>query len=205
MADVLTVQRRDKLGSAATRRLRQSGHVPAVLYGHGEANEHLAIPGDDVKMLLRHHSKTVELKGDIAETALVSMMQWDPLGIDVLHLDLIRVNLKERVEVTVSISVTGDAPGLREGGVLLENVHEVVITCPAGSIPDSLEIDVNELHLGEHLTAGDLKLPSDSELVTAADTTIVHIEQPRTEEPVAVEAGGEPEVIGEPKDDATDS
>ena len=72
--------------------------MPAVLYGHGEENAHLSIPERQVKTLIRHHSKTVELSGAIKDTALVSEVQWDPLGIEVLHLDLIRVNLKELVE-----------------------------------------------------------------------------------------------------------
>lgn len=198
MADVLQVQKRQKLGTNETRRLRKSGHVPAVLYGHGEANEHLAIPSDNIKLLLRHHSKTVELKGDVTETALVSNMQWDPLGIEVIHLDLIRVNLKEKVTISVPIHVHGDAPGVREGGMLLENQHEVEISCPAGSIPESLQIDVNDLQLGGHCTAGQLTLPSDVELVTPAEMVIVHVEAPKgggDDEATEDGLGAEPEVI----------
>ena len=196
MADVLQVEKREKLGTADTRRLRKKGQVPAVLYGHGQANEHLALAGDSVRTLLRHHSKTVELKGDVSATAFVSDMQWDPLGIEVLHMDLIRVNLKEKVQVTVPISVQGDAVGLREGGMLLENVHEVEISVPAGDIPDSLSVDVNDLQVGGHRTAGDLELPGNAELVTSPDTVIVHVEMPRdeTEEEASME-GAEPEVI----------
>ncbi len=98
MADVLDVEKREQVGSSASQKLRKAGRVPAVLYGHGEGTEHISIPATQVKSLLRHHSKTVELAGAIKETALVSDVHWDPLGIDVLHLDLIRVNLKELVE-----------------------------------------------------------------------------------------------------------
>ncbi|MEM6364402.1 MAG: 50S ribosomal protein L25, partial [Planctomycetota bacterium] len=131
MTDVIQVKRRDSIGTGATRRLRRSGHIPAVLYGHGESNEHLAIPEVQVRGLLRHHSKTVQLEGDVRDTALVSEMQWDALGIEVLHLDLIRVNLKEKVEVTVPVHLQGEAVGTHEGGMLLENTHEVDIRCPA--------------------------------------------------------------------------
>lgn len=197
MTDEMKVQKRDKLGSAATRRLRRSGHVPAVLYGHNEPNEHLAIPEADVRAVLRHHSKMVKLAGDVKQTALISDMQWDPLGIEVLHLDLTRVNLKESVEVTVPIHVHGEAPGVRDGGVLLENEHEVDIRCSAGSIPEQLEVDVNELQLGGQLIAGDLQLPGGVELLTPDETVIVHVEEPRQPEPEEVEepVEGEPEVI----------
>jgi len=118
-SEVLNVQLRDLTGTTASIRLRASGMIPAVLYGHGEANRHLAIPKTEVKMLLRHHSKTVVLQGAISDTALVSEVQFDHLGIEVLHLDLVRVNLMEKVEVEVSIALHGDSVGARSGGVLL--------------------------------------------------------------------------------------
>jgi large subunit ribosomal protein L25 len=199
MTDVIQATKRDSTGTSATIRLRRAGNVPAVLYGHGEANQHLAIPAAQVKGLLRHHSKTVKLTGDVNETALVSDMQWDALGIEVLHLDLIRVNLQEKVEVTVSVEAHGEAIGTREGGILLENVREVEIRCSAGAIPESLVLDINGLHLGDQATAGDLQLPEGVELITPAETVIAHVEAPREQQ--ETEEGGsgigaEPEVIG---------
>ena len=196
MAEVLDVEKREQMGSSATRRLRRDGRVPAVLYGHGEGNEHLSIPAAQVKTLLRHRSKTVELAGAVKETALVSIVQWDPLGIEVLHLDLIRVNLKELVQVTVAVHRHGDAAGLRQGGLLIDNTHEVEIECSAGQIPEGLVLNVTDLALGGHMTAADLELPEGVSLVTSVDTVIARIEQPKgvaEEEPT--EQAGEPEVI----------
>ncbi|MEM9827686.1 MAG: 50S ribosomal protein L25 [Planctomycetota bacterium] len=199
----LTVQERTDTGTTASRRLRKSGMIPAVLYGHGEANRHLAIPQREVMTALRHHSKTVNLTGAVTETALVSQVHYDPLGIDVLHLDLIRVNLREKVEVTVPIHTKGDAIGARSGGILLENVHEVDIRCSAGSIPDALELDVSDLQLGGHLNAGDLKLPEGVELVTDAETMLVHIEAPKGADSAGGEGGSsEPEVIAKGSPDS---
>jgi large subunit ribosomal protein L25 len=197
MADVLEVENRKKMGTAASRRLRQSGRVPAVLYGHGEETTHLSLSESQVRAMLRHHSQTVTLAGDIQDTALVREVQYDPLGIEVLHLDLIRVNLKELVEVTVPIYQQGEAAGLREGGVLLENLHDVDIRCPAGQIPEQLVLNVKDLHIGGQLTAGDLELPEGVELVTAAETVVAHVEEPREQlEEVGEEgAGAEPELI----------
>ncbi|MFK8114785.1 MAG: 50S ribosomal protein L25 [Rubripirellula sp.] len=201
MAEVLEVEKRDRVGTGSSQKLRQAGRVPAVLYGHGEANEHLSIPVMQVKSLIRHHSKTVELAGAVKDTALVSNIQWDPLGIEVLHLDLIRVNLKELVEVTVPIHSVGDAVGVREGGILIENLHQVDVKCSAGSIPDHLNVNVNELQLGASLTAGDLDLPEGVTLLTDKDSVVVHIEEPRGQESDSEEAG-EQEVIGKGGDDA---
>ena len=197
MADVLEVENREKMGTAASRRLRQAGRVPVVLYGHGEETSHLSVSETQVQAMLRHHSQTVTLTGDVKDTALVREVQYDPLGIEVLHMDLVRVNLKELVEVTVPIYQQGEAAGLREGGVLLENLHAVDIRCPAGKIPDQLVLNVSDLHIGGHLTAGDLELPEGVELVTPPETVVAHVEEPKEQlEEVGEEgAGEEPELI----------
>ena len=179
MAEVLTVESRDQIGTTASRRLRNSGRVPAVLYGHGQETTHLSIAERDVKALLRHQSKTVTLSGDVEDTALVKDVQFDPLGIDVLHLDLLRVNLKESVEVTVPIRLHGDAPGLREGGMLLENLHEVQVRCSAGAIPEEAVLNVSELQLGASLTVADLDLPEGVEPVTPGKGPIMMMRSTR--------------------------
>ena len=202
MAEVLDVEKREQVGSSATERLRRSGRVPAVLYGHGENNEHLSVPAAQVKTLLRPHSKTVELAGDVKETALVSQIQWDPLGIEVLHLDLIRVNLKELVRVTVAIHRHGDAEGLRQGGLMIDNVHEVEIECFAGQIPENLSLNVTDLELGGQKTAADLELPEGVSLVTPAETVVAHVEQPKGASEETSEALAEPEVIAKGGDKA---
>jgi len=196
MADVLEVEKRDRVGSSASRKLRKAGRVPVVLYGHGEENSHLSVPAKQVKLLLRHRSKTVELAGAVKDTALVSFVHWDPLGIEVLHLDLIRVNLKELVEVTVSLATHGDPAGVHEGGILIENIHSVDIRCPAGAIPENIGLNINELHLGESMTANDLELPEGVELITSTDTVVAHIEAPKAvEEADETALASEPEVI----------
>ncbi len=205
MTDVLKVELRNELGSLATRRLRRDGKVPAVLYGHGEENKHLAIASSDVTTLLRHHSKTVSLAGAVTETALVSNLQYDALGIQVLHMDLIRVNLAEKVEITVPIHRHGDAPGTHHGGVLLENVHEVEIRCSAGSIPEFIVLKVGDLQVGGHKLASDLTLPEGVELLTPGETVVAHIEKPKSADDADSAAAAEPEIIakgGEKKAEA---
>ena len=178
-AEVLNVQLREQVGTAASVRLRRSGMVPAVLYGHGEANRHLAIPKNELQLAIRNHSKTVSLQGAVSDTALMSNVQFDHLGINVLHLDLIRVNLQESVEVEVPISHHGDAIGARSGGILLENVHSVLVRCSAGDIPEKLVLEIGDLELGQQKTAGDLQLPQGVELITPADVVIARVEKPR--------------------------
>ncbi len=203
MAEVLHVEKREKMGSAATKQVRRGGRVPAVLYGHGQQNEHLSVGRGEVDALIRHHGRAVELQGAVSDTAMVNDVQWDALGIEVLHLDLLRVNLKEEVELSVSIRLSGEAPGTRQGGILIENVHEVEIRCAAGNIPEFLTLSVSELQLDQQAVAGDLTLPEGVQLVTDPDTVIAHIEEPRVEVDTEEAAGAvaEPEVIGKKEED----
>lgn len=204
MAEVLNVEKREAFGSAATTRIRREGRVPAVLYGHGQETQHLSISQGEVDALIRHHGRAVELKGALQDTAMVNDVQWDPLGIDILHLDLLRVNLQEVVDVTVSVHLHGEAPGVREGGILLESVHEVDVRCKAGSIPESVELSVAELHMGESATAAQLILPEGVELITDPETVLARVEEPRAEKDPEDELssiGAEPEVIGAKKDE----
>jgi len=202
MTDVLHVELREQIGTAATRRLRKAGRTPVVLYGHGEGSVHLSVATSEVAALVRHHGKTVQLDGASNEHALVNDLQYDPLGIEVLHLDLIRVNLKEKVTVEVPFRLLGDAPGLRQGGILVENVHSVHVRCTAASIPDAVVLPVSRLEVGQHATAAEVQLPEGVELVTAPETVLVHIELPKGAEPLPVAGAGEPEVIKKPGKEA---
>jgi large subunit ribosomal protein L25 len=180
MAEVVQVQKREgSLGTSASRRLRKTGNVPAVLYGHKQGNEHLSIAQKTVESILRHHSKIVELQGAVTDTALVSNLQFDPLGIEVLHIDLIRVDMNEKVSVTVPIRFKGDPVGGKQGGIVIENSHEVEVRCPAVAIPEFVSLNVTAVALGENRTAADVQLPDNVELVTPPEMVVFHVEKPK--------------------------
>ncbi|MEL6896926.1 MAG: 50S ribosomal protein L25 [Planctomycetota bacterium] len=179
MTDVLKVEPREQLGTSHTRRLRKSGRIPAVIYGHGKDNVHVSAPQREVLNYVRTATKTLQLEGAGDETVLVSDVQWDPLGIDVLHLDLVRVDLKQIVTVTVPVNVKGQPVGVKAGGIFLENLREVEVQCAVADVPDSLVLIVSKLEMGEKMTAGDLEMPAGVTLVTDADSVIAQVEIPR--------------------------
>lgn len=197
MAEVLNVEVRNTRGKRNARRLRQSGTIPGVLYGHGGDVLSLALPGEQVAAMLRHGSRLVELSGAVSEKAFVSELQWDVYGTEVLHVDLIRVSEGETVELEITVELRGEAPGLREGGVIDQVVHQVEIDCPIGVIPEKLFLSVKELHLNESLTAAKLQLPEGAKLLVDEDLVIVncHPVADVEEEATAGEAA-EPEIIG---------
>jgi large subunit ribosomal protein L25 len=137
---------------------------------------------------------------------LIREVQWDTWGMNVLHVDFTRVSAHERIEVRVLVELRGEAPGLKEGGVVEQLVHEVEIECEAGDVPERIEVNINNLELDGSITADQLELSETAKALCAPDTVIVQCAMPAAvleeEEVVAAEEGeAEPEVIGRPAEE----
>ena len=98
MADVLNVSLRKGLGKRESRRLRDQGRTPAVLYGHGLENMNLSVSSQELAATVRHGAKLVDVRGDVTDSALIKDVQWNTFGTEVLHVDLTRVSAEEAVE-----------------------------------------------------------------------------------------------------------
>lgn len=197
MAETLNVTKRESRGKREAKRLRLAGSIPAILYGHGEENRSLAVGGDEMASVVRHGSRVVELKGAVNEKALIRELQWDTFGKHVLHVDFARVSEHERIEVKVTVELRGQAVGVKDGGVVEHFIHEVEIECEALSIPDKIDLNINDLKVGDSLAASDLKLPPGVTLVSDPDAIVVHCVEAREEsEEGGVAGAAEPEVIG---------
>jgi len=198
MAEELNVEVRQSRGKRNSRRLRKTGHVPGVLYGHGEENISLTVPADALDTLVLRGNRLVALTGGVDESAFIREVQWDTWGTHVMHVDFTRVSEHEKVEVRVAVEIRGEAPGLKEGGVLDHSVHEVELSCPAGSIPERISVSVNNLKLHDSITVADLELPEGATVLADQAAVVVQcvvpIEVPDEEAAEAVP--GEPAVIG---------
>lgn len=204
MAEQMLVELRDQRGKLNNRRLRRSGKIPAVLYGHGEENVCLDVSAETLSTALRHGSRLVDLTGAVNESAFIRDVQWDTWGTHVLHVDFTRISADEVVEVTLTIELRGEAPGVREGGVVDQLIHDVAISCPAGSIPDKLQVNINHLKLEDKITLAELQIPQGAKLlVEDLEAIIVQCVVPLElpEEGAAEAAAGEPEVIGAKKEE----
>ena len=200
MAEILNVAVRQEHGKRRVRRMRLNGHIPAVLYGHGKENVSLSVAKQALTAALRHGARLVELQGGTKQTALIRDVQWDPFGVDVLHVDLVRVSAHERIETSLSLELRGEAPGISQGGIVEQLAREVTISCSVASIPEKLNLNINSLELGQSLTAADLPLPAEVTLVTPPETVLAHCVKPQfeaeeEETPIAADTA-EPEVIG---------
>lgn len=203
MSEELKVEIRSEQGKLNNRRLRAAGRIPAVLYGHGQDNLSLSVSADDFRLVLRHGSRLVSLTGAVNDSAFVRELQWDTWGTHLLHIDFTRISLDEKVEVEVEIGLRGEAPGVREGGVVQQLMHQVQISCPAGSIPDRLWVKINELKLDGEILASDLELPAGATLLDEPDQVVVQCTVPTEvdEEGTGVSGPAEPEVIGGKKEE----
>jgi large subunit ribosomal protein L25 len=202
----LAVERREKLGTTGAQALRAVGKVPAVLYGHGVVPEHISVDAHDFEDLIHRAGRNaiITLTGGTrrGQTAFVRQIQRHPVSRRVVHADLLRVSADETIDASLPIVTVGVAEGVRNAGAVMDVItHELDVAGPASRIPEHLEVDVTELGIHDHVTAGEIGLPDGFKLLTPAETIVVSIEPSRTarelEEAAApVEEAAEPEVIG---------
>jgi len=185
-------------GSRASRKLRKSGRIPAIIYGHKEAPVPISMTRESVWGMIKKSSHLAELSvaGGATETVLVREVQWDHLGKEIIHLDFTRVRADESIETVVRLDVRGAAPGVNEDGVLEVVVHELTVTCRANAIPDSIRVDVSALHLNQAIHLKDLTMPEGVTTSADPETVLVHV-IPRAVEAVepAEATETQPEVI----------
>lgn len=196
MAEVLQVESRTAQGRSGSKKLRQNGKIPAILYGHGEASIKIAVDNEQMSSALRHHSRLVQLAGAVNESALIKDMQYDTYGIDILHVDFTRVSTDERIELEVRVELKGQAVGVREGGVLSHQIHDVEIECLAVAIPEKLILNVSNLKKGEALHVSDIEVPEGVKILADKSLIVVSVSEPSEEaEALPGATGAEPELI----------
>ena len=185
-------------GSRFSRKLRGNGRIPAVIYGHKEPVKPISLSRDAIVDFIKKGSHLAELDlGSSTETVLVKAVQWDYLGREIIHVDFARVRADEAIHAQTRLEVRNTAPGVAEGGVLELLVHSIDVKCRANAIPDSIKVDVANLHLNGAIYAKELTLPEGVTLNVDPDTLIVHVTSRAAAEatPVEGEAVTQPEVI----------
>ncbi len=161
----------------------------------------ITVTRDDVLRLVKAPGRLADLDvGGTAETVLIRDVQWDHLGKEVIHLDFARVSAEEVIETEVALELRGVAAGIAAGGIVEHLVHTLRINCPAGSIPDSIKMDISHLQVDEGLHVRDLTLPPNVAVKADPDLLLVHVVlravvEEEKAEPEAAEAATQPEVI----------
>ena len=187
------------------KRLRQTGLVPAVMYGHGEGTVLLTAPAKEIFKVVEAGSAIIKLSGDATGSAQIKEVQWDALGDSVLHLDLARIDENEQVEVDVQLKLHGECPGEKDGGVAKLLQKQITILCPANLVPDELLVEVGEVQLDDTVSASAIVLPNGAELAGNADDTILTCAKPTVKAEPEEEDADAPAAEGEGEGEGGDA
>jgi large subunit ribosomal protein L25 len=181
----IVAEPRTEFGKGAARRTRRAGRVPAVLYGHGADPVHLSLPGHELMLALKTSNVllTLDIEGR-SELALPKDIQRDPLKGFLEHVDLLLVRRGERVTVDIPVHVTGEVV---PGGLVSNELTALPVTAEATHIPESVEVSVEGLPIGDAVKAKDVTLPSGVELNVDAEAVVLHVSAAPTAEQVEAE------------------
>jgi large subunit ribosomal protein L25 len=201
---VLRAEIREQTGSKQATKLRGQGRIPAIVYGHKRESMAISLDAHNLVEELHHGRRVLDVQiGKKKEKMIVKDLQYDYLGRDIVHADLMRVDVTETVKVKVPIELKGTAKGTQEGGIIEEHADHVEVECKVTDIPDSLVVLVKEVDIGDTLHAGDIELPSGVNLVSDPSTLLVTcslVAAAKTTEELEEEVPIAPEVIGEVKE-----
>jgi len=204
MADdttTLTVAPRTAEGSRANRRLRRTGLVPGVVYGGEGEPTAFQVDARLLRNALAHGGAviTLSVEGEGDTPVVLKDQQRHPVTGDTLHVDLLRVDLRQRIVATVVLELTGveDAPGVKAGGVLEQVVRELTIEALPNEIPDTIVHDVSAAEIGDTVALDAVAAPAGVTLLDDAETVIVTVTPPRLSVEAEEEIESETEVVGE--------
>lgn len=179
---------RTEFGKGGARRTRRAGKIPAVLYGHGEAPKHIALPALEFAAAIRHGglNQLFDLATpDGASTlALPKALQRDPIKDTIDHVDLLIVRRGEKVTVDVPIVLVGE---IVRGGLLMHDLNTLQISAEATHLPEQIEVSIEGLEIGGHVNAADVKLPEGAELITDGEALVANVVVAPTAEQVEAE------------------
>ncbi len=190
----LKAERRQGAGKGAARRLRAAGRVPAILYGHGVEPTPLSVDERELYHLLHAGGGTsvlVDLVLDGTEhLALAREVQRDHIRGRYLHVDFFAVRRDVDVRVSVPVRLVGEAPGVKQGGLLEHHLWELQVHCRPDRVPEAVEADVSRLQIGDALRVGDVAPPEGVTILTDPEEAIVSVVTPQVlrVEAVPVEA-----------------
>ena len=202
--NVIAAQPRSEFGDNASRRLRKSGFIPAVIYSRGKESLHVMLKTEawQVASAKGANLYTIALEGKEIH-AIVKEVQFNHLKNYVYHVDFQAVDMAAEIHANVALHAFGDCYGANHGGVLEQEVHELPVSCCPDALPDMIKVDVTNLQVGEALTVAQLVLPEGVKVRGLdADEIVFHVVLPTQDVAASEEGSAEPEAINEKKAEA---
>jgi large subunit ribosomal protein L25 len=217
----LVVQKRDVTGTRNAKRLRKSGLIPGVLYGHGKAATVISVDPHALRAALSTNAGThavleVTYEGQkSSHHAIVKELELDRVKSTIIHIDLQEIRLDETIETTVTVNFIGEAKGVKTGGMLDESTREINVRGLVTAIPEHFELDISDLDVNDTAKISDLVAPEGIEILDEPDQVICSVLPPRKVEEEVEEGAeaalgegaeaAEPEMVGKTdKEEAAD-
>tara|TARA_Y100001968_G_scaffold89844_1_gene80822 strand:- start:8 stop:688 length:681 start_codon:yes stop_codon:yes gene_type:complete len=204
----LEVQKRNDLGKKASKQIRKNGLIPGIYYS-SDSKESISFSIEQAE--LRNASKSgarlysVNVGGK-ARTVLFKNVQYHPVTEEVLHIDLYGVKMDEKIQIKVPLILLGDPVGVtQEGGNLMQSVLEIDIVCLPAQIPEKIELNIEELHIGESIHAGSVNLPENIDLGMAEETVVASVNYEMKEEELETAISEEDDVTFDEESDGDQS
>lgn len=209
----LSAKGRAGQGKGDNRKLRATGFIPAVVYGHGEETRSVAVNAHELELLFKrvHVENTIidlDVEGEKKPIkALVREVQTHPARGNVVHVDFYQIHAGEMVHIQIPLSFIGTPVGVKNGGIIQHTMDELDVRVSADNIPERIEVDVSQMDIGDSIHVEDLKVPAGIEVLDGPDRSVCSVTPPQAgivDTPVeAVEAApSEPEVIRRKKEEA---
>lgn len=199
---ILEANFRDKINKAERNKIRKEGRVPGIYYSKHEKPMAFNVDEKDINPLVFTSARNMillKVKGKEEQECFLKNVQFDPVTDKIVHFDLLGLKRGEKFQLNIPVSFVGNSVGVKEGGVLQIGSHRLFVECLPKDVPQSLEIDIENLNIGDTIHIKDLNFENIT-ILTPADSVVVSVTHPKVEaEPVvdALEEGmPEPEVIG---------
>lgn len=191
MSASLKVKDRPDLTKSQKKQMRAEGFVPASVYGKSIDNVSVSVNQRDIFQILKTNPNgVIQLTlpyENQNHPVMIQDIQKDPISGDLLHIDFHRIQMDEPVKSTVPIEVVGDAVGVKEGGILQVQSHELEVKCLPDQIPSSLQLDVTKLEIGGNMTVADISVPGGVEVLSDDNEVVVTLLAPQKNEEAETE------------------
>lgn len=174
---------RARTGSGRLNQMRREGWVPSVIYGKGTENMNLKVDAKTFADLLAHSSSenilvNLDIEGHGTRLAFLQSIQHDALSGKTLHADFRAIDENTAITAHIPTHLNGESAGVKAGGLIEQYVHAIEITCLPNDLPETIEVDISGLQIGDSLHIGEIALPAGVKATHAADVVVAHIGKP---------------------------
>ena len=199
MSTVLQAKERKEFRHSALKAIRDTGNIPAIIYGAKVDNKPVSISSADLTKTIRQVGRNGVISLDVdgsKQDVVLTDYQEDSIKKEIIHVDFLAVDKSSKINVDVRIVLVGEAAGVKDGGVMQQPLHQLAVTSTPDQIPQQIEVDVTNLQVGETLTIADILYQGTFTINHENDEVVASILPPKQEEEINAgeqQAGGHPD------------